>query len=414
MSAPSRSNSVERGVAVGGDRDLEALLAQHVGQRVAVALLVLDDEYPGHLALSSVVVGCPGSSGGRRGQRSRVNVEPWPSTDHTRDLAAVGGGDVLDDGQAEAGAAGGAVAGRVDAVEALEDPVDAPSAGCRCPGRRPRSRPARSSARVVTTHASSRRRSRRRRWRPGCSTAARICSCVAEHLRPCSPPATTLDPLASASMRAGVDGRGDHRRRGRPSTGVSSGSSPCSRESSMICCTSRASRSLSVSIRPAKRWTASGSSAASVTASASSRIAPTGVFSSWLTLATKSRRTASTRRSRVRSSTSASTRRGAERRDAGGDVRATGAVGRGQDQLGLADLAVAAHLRDQRRPARATTSVLPRTRPKAYAGAVALRTTSSARRRRRRCCAGRDSTAATPAGHGGLLDAPAACAAGGR
>jgi hypothetical protein len=36
----------------------------------------------------------------------------------------VGGRDVLDDGQAEAGAAGGAVPGRVDPVEALEDAVE--------------------------------------------------------------------------------------------------------------------------------------------------------------------------------------------------------------------------------------------------------------------------------------------------
>ncbi len=31
-----------------GDRDLVALAAQHVGQRVGERLLVLDDEYPGH------------------------------------------------------------------------------------------------------------------------------------------------------------------------------------------------------------------------------------------------------------------------------------------------------------------------------------------------------------------------------
>ncbi len=77
----------------------------------------------------------------------------------------------------------------------------------------------------------------------------------------------------------------------------------------MTCCTSRVSRSLSSTIRSENRMTASGSSEASRTASDSRRMAPTGVFSSWLTLATKSRRTASTRRSRVRSSTSASTRR---------------------------------------------------------------------------------------------------------
>ena len=114
----------------------------------------------------------------------------------------------------------------------------------------------------------------------------------------------------------------------------------------MICCTSRASRSLSVCIRPANRCTASGSSAASMTASESSWIAPTGVFSSWLTLATKSRRIDSTRRSRVRSSTSASTSW-----ELSGATRAvTWRGGRPcalHEQLGLADLPVAAYLPDQ-------------------------------------------------------------------
>ena len=115
----------------------------------------------------------------------------------------------------------------------------------------------------------------------------------------------------------------------------------------MICCTSRVSRALSVCIRPANRVTASGSSAASCTASASRFSAPTGVFSSWETLATKSRRIASTRRSRVRSSTSASTSRllsGATRA-----VTCSGATGppARHHQLGLADLPVAAYLPDQ-------------------------------------------------------------------
>ena len=39
-------------------------------------------------------------------------------------LAAVVAGDVADDGQAEAGAAGLAAAGPVDPVEALEDPLE--------------------------------------------------------------------------------------------------------------------------------------------------------------------------------------------------------------------------------------------------------------------------------------------------
>ena len=89
--------------------------------------------------------------------------------------------------------------------------------------------------------------------------------------------------------------------------GFSSGSSPCSRDSSMISLTSRLSRDASTRIRSENRCTASGSSAASDTASASRISAPTGVFSSWLTLTVKSRRIASSRRSRVRSSTRTST-----------------------------------------------------------------------------------------------------------
>ncbi len=115
----------------------------------------------------------------------------------------------------------------------------------------------------------------------------------------------------------------------------------------MICCTSRVSRPLSVCIRPANRVTASGSSAASCTASASRLSAPTGVFSSWETLATKSRRIDSTRRSRVRSSTRASTSRllsGATRA-----VTCSGCDGAApaHRQLGLADLPVPAYLPDQ-------------------------------------------------------------------
>ena len=76
----------------------------------------------------------------------------------------------------------------------------------------------------------------------------------------------------------------------------------CRRDRSMICCTRRVSRSLSPCMRPANRTTASGSSFASATASASRLSAPIGVLSSWLTLATKSRRMASTRCASVRSS----------------------------------------------------------------------------------------------------------------
>ena len=60
-------------------------------------------------------------------------------------------------------------------------------------------------------------------------------------------------------------------------------------------------RRASVPIRPVRRFATSGSTSPS-NASASRLIAPSGVFSSWLTLATKSRRTASTRIRSVMSS----------------------------------------------------------------------------------------------------------------
>ena len=70
----------------------------------------------------------------------------------------------------------------------------------------------------------------------------------------------------------------------------------CARCSSISLCTSSVSRCDSLVMRPAKYRTASGSSAASVIVSASSEIAPDGVFSSWDTFVMKSRRIASNRR----------------------------------------------------------------------------------------------------------------------
>ena len=52
------------------------------------------------------------------------NVEPSPGVDSTLDFAAVGAGEVFDDGEAEACAAHLARAGAVNAVEALEDARD--------------------------------------------------------------------------------------------------------------------------------------------------------------------------------------------------------------------------------------------------------------------------------------------------
>ena len=56
-------------------------------------------------------------------------------------LAAVVRGDVTHDRQAEAGAAGVAAAGLVDAIEALEHPVEVAARESRCPGRPPSPRP---------------------------------------------------------------------------------------------------------------------------------------------------------------------------------------------------------------------------------------------------------------------------------
>ena len=189
--------------------------------------------------------------------------------------------------------------------------------------------------------------------------------------------------------------------------GSSSGSSPCSRDSSMICWTSRVSRWLSVCMRPANRVTASGSSAASCTASASRLSAPTGVFSSWDTLATKSRRIASTRRSRVRSSTSASTSRllsGATRA-----VTCNGATARPRDSTSSVS-----RICPSRRTCRtssassSTATALPRTRPKAYAGAEAL-STSSFSSTTRALDRSTESTVAMPGGTAGSSAGTRSC-----
>ena len=113
------------------DRDLEALLAQHVGERVAERFLVLDDEHACHLTASlagcAAVAGLPGRSlrPSRDGQ-PQGEGGPLALLAPDRDLAAVRGGHVLDDGQPQPGPAGGAGPGRVDPVEALEDPLQVP------------------------------------------------------------------------------------------------------------------------------------------------------------------------------------------------------------------------------------------------------------------------------------------------
>ena len=183
------------------------------------------------------------------------------------------------------------------------------------------------------------------------ATAAVTCSLLPSTSTPWRAAGDHGDVLGDGVDRAGVDARPRWPRRWTTGIGASSGSSPCSRDSSMTCWTSRESRSLSISIRSEKRLTASGSSAASCTASASSRIAPTGVFSSWLTLADE---VAAYGLDPALAGAVLDQRQhqpGAERRDPGGHVPRRHA-GAGHHQLGLADLPVAAYLLDQRRPAR--------------------------------------------------------------
>ena len=118
-----------------GHRDLVALLAQQVGQRVGERLLVLHHQDACH-RVTSRESGCPagrarpGGNGGRgRGRRSAGGRGGQPHGEGGAaallaphgDVAAVVGADVLDDREAEAGAAGGPRARRVDAVEPLED-----------------------------------------------------------------------------------------------------------------------------------------------------------------------------------------------------------------------------------------------------------------------------------------------------
>ena len=117
---------LEGGRAVVGDGDLEALLAEHVGQRVAERLFVLDDEDAGHAVLSfgwrcaarrpvpagDVAVGPPPARQ-RRARRCaesgsrRVKVEPWPSTLHTVTSPPWLAATCLTMREAEARAAGG-------------------------------------------------------------------------------------------------------------------------------------------------------------------------------------------------------------------------------------------------------------------------------------------------------------------
>ena len=135
--------SVERLGPVAGDLDVEPFALQADGQRVDEGLLVLDDEHRrvrGHDVPSWAlgrrvrsdwrIDSCVGRSGPRRGLTpSLAGEEQGERRAHTLGrldghLAAVVAGDVADDGETEAGAAGRPRPGAVDPVEPLEDAVE--------------------------------------------------------------------------------------------------------------------------------------------------------------------------------------------------------------------------------------------------------------------------------------------------
>ena len=126
-SAPVRSKALSASRAGRADRDLKALLAQQVRDRVAERFLVLDHEHTCHFDASrDACARGPGARAARqnlspacelRKGRERVKVEPAPSTLRDCHGAAVRRRHVLHDGKAEAGAPGGPRPGRVHPVE---------------------------------------------------------------------------------------------------------------------------------------------------------------------------------------------------------------------------------------------------------------------------------------------------------
>ncbi len=140
-----------------------------------------------------------------------------------------------------------------------------------------------------------------------------------------------------------------------------------------------------------------------MTASESRESAPTGVFSSWLTLATKSRRTASMRRASVRSSTSSSTSR-----EPSGATRAETARASPRPVPRRGRSSSTCRISPSRLVSRAiwsmgsTASLPPRTRPRAYAAELAL-TTASASSRTTAEERSTDRTVSTPGGSTGSV-----------
>ena len=177
------------------------------------------------------------------------------------DLAAVRGGDVLDDREAQAGAARRRGAARGRRGRTARRSGRSRSAGMPMPW----SVTVRSTISLVGPGA------RPRRVLPLGGVGDRVGDQVAQRQRDLVAVAEDLQPALAVvhdgdrpwTGRRCCSGRSPRATMSSTSTvcGSSSGSSPCSRDSSMICCTSLVSRALSVCIRPENRGTASGSSA---------------------------------------------------------------------------------------------------------------------------------------------------------
>ena len=310
MSAPRSRKAVERRRAVLGDLDLVGLPAQQVGERVGEIRLVLDDQDAGHAVspfvgtargagaavgalLRALRLGVGWSAGGSVCGRRIVKVEPRPGRDHSRTSPPWRCTACLTIDSPRPGAAGATRPRLVGAVEALEHAVlvalgdaDAAVGDGDLDDAVDELHPD-ADARPLGEYA--------------IALAMRLPTASLEHLRV----AAHVEPArrrrarprprpSPPGSRARRPPRRRPRRRRRSRSSVSS-SAACRRERFMMREVSSASRDASAVSRAAKMRTCGGSSAADSIASASRLTAPTGVFSSWLVFATKSRRICSTR-----------------------------------------------------------------------------------------------------------------------
>ena len=255
-SAPSRATC-----------DPEPLPLQPDGEGLDEGLLVLDHQHGRGLVAHRLRLSwwsdrrrrC-GRRPGPAGRRS-VNVEPSPSLRLDRHLAAVVAGDVADDGQAEAGAAGVPAAGPVDPVEALEDPLEVAGGDADAVVARP---PSSAHAVAVGRDADRRRvttgraRSTSPRCRAGWRRPRPAGGGRPARSGPGGPGSTTIVD-AAAARRPGGCGRPRSSSTWCTATGWRTGASPASmRLSSSRSSMVRPTRNASATMRSARRWVTVG------------------------------------------------------------------------------------------------------------------------------------------------------------